>query len=548
MEYDVVFTDYIGLFGLRDAQLFPLYKCRIRVIDSFGTEPMYNFRTKDFQYDKTTAMFNGWNFEDSRQFWTLFPHTPDNSFLGFVVEPVAMAEGSQKKNQAVLYGKESYYAYGKTDYLNTLGEMIELHSTFKDRGRSLPAHVVNHGVLPSKNLKQLLSESKMFVGLGFPYDGPGPLEALAAGCVFLQPSFSPPHSKKTTIFLSGKPTSRELHSQVPYLQHFVGEPYVYTLDLGDREAVKEVVHKVMTNHSLSPYIPHEFTQNGMMERVGTYLRHQNFCDGQDLARGKPATSSSLFHTHSAGEAVDGVLTERSCFWSAPDESHWWSVDLGTDHLITKIRITNTFEWILAKAWGNVFLNPFIVTLIDSYGNQVASKSFRDSRTFYLWEDVNARARIVRLDSLEYEGPRYFVLCAVEVFGGDSRHPTWPDLTLMKVVKSKPGNSCKDTCLQNKMLCEPAYFKALNNLKVLKSYFQCNGSHHTITQYVDFPPAIAVATDNTTLHVSPGTCVTNGNTVLLSCAGKDINYSRLCPCRKYQKGQIAIPPPPSSFSL
>lgn len=43
--------------------------------------------------------------QDPRQFWTLFPHTPDNSFLGFVVEPVAMA-ADVKKNQAVIYGKE----------------------------------------------------------------------------------------------------------------------------------------------------------------------------------------------------------------------------------------------------------------------------------------------------------------------------------------------------------------------------------------------------------------------------------------------------------
>ena len=45
--------------------------------------------------------------QDPRQFWTLFPHTPDNSFLGFVVEPIAMAAGTTKKNQGVIYGKES---------------------------------------------------------------------------------------------------------------------------------------------------------------------------------------------------------------------------------------------------------------------------------------------------------------------------------------------------------------------------------------------------------------------------------------------------------
>lgn len=42
-----------------------------------------------------------------RQFWTLYPHTPDNSFLGFIVEyPNSSHQLSYKKNQAVLYGKD----------------------------------------------------------------------------------------------------------------------------------------------------------------------------------------------------------------------------------------------------------------------------------------------------------------------------------------------------------------------------------------------------------------------------------------------------------
>ena len=49
--------------------------------------------------------------QEPRQFWTLFPHTPDNSFLGFVVEPVAMETGMEKKNQGVVYGKEGEYAW-----------------------------------------------------------------------------------------------------------------------------------------------------------------------------------------------------------------------------------------------------------------------------------------------------------------------------------------------------------------------------------------------------------------------------------------------------
>ena len=79
----------------------------------------------------------------------------------------------------------------------------------------------------------------------------------------------------------------------------------------------------------------------MLERVGGYLSHQNFCDGFDLALGRPAYSSSCFQTHTPGEAVDGLPDEDSCFWSAPGSSHWWSVDLEDELNIVKIRITNT---------------------------------------------------------------------------------------------------------------------------------------------------------------------------------------------------------------
>ena len=54
--------------------------------------------------------------------------------------------------------------------------------------------------------------------------------------------------------------------------------------------------------------------------------------------------SSSHAEHDPGEAVDGLLTEETCFWSAPDDSHWWMVDLAADLAISKIRITNTVSW------------------------------------------------------------------------------------------------------------------------------------------------------------------------------------------------------------
>jgi len=36
-------TDYIGLGGIKDANIFGEYKCRIRILDSFGTDPLCMF-------------------------------------------------------------------------------------------------------------------------------------------------------------------------------------------------------------------------------------------------------------------------------------------------------------------------------------------------------------------------------------------------------------------------------------------------------------------------------------------------------------------------
>ena len=47
-------------------------------------------------------------------------------------------------------------------------------------------------------------------------------------------------------------------------------------------AVKEAVDEVIKRGDLPPYIPYEFTQQGMMERVGAYIIYQDFCRGDNL--------------------------------------------------------------------------------------------------------------------------------------------------------------------------------------------------------------------------------------------------------------------------
>lgn len=58
---------------------------------------------------------------------------------------------------------------------------------------------------------------QIFVGLGFPYEGPAPLEAIANGAVFLNPKFDPPHNSKNNKFFKGKPTQREVSAHRYFL-------------------------------------------------------------------------------------------------------------------------------------------------------------------------------------------------------------------------------------------------------------------------------------------------------------------------------------------
>lgn len=74
--------------------------------------------------------------------------------------------------------------------------------------------------------------------MGFPYEGPAPLEAIANGCVFLNPQLSPPLNRYNSQFLKSKPTLRELTSQNPYTENFIGQPYVFTFDMNIQSVIK----------------------------------------------------------------------------------------------------------------------------------------------------------------------------------------------------------------------------------------------------------------------------------------------------------------------
>ncbi|KAF7241933.1 Alpha-1,6-mannosylglycoprotein 6-beta-N-acetylglucosaminyltransferase A [Varanus komodoensis] len=162
----------------------------------------------------------------------------------------------------------------KKSYLDVIHTYTEVHGTVHGTSTIyMPNYVKNHGILSGRDLQFLLRGTKLFVGLGFPYEGPAPLEAIANGCAFLNPKFNPPKSSKNTDFFKGKPTLRELTSQHPYAEVYIGRPHVWTVNINDLSEVEKAV-KAILSQKIEPYLPFEFTCEGMLQRMNVFIEKQ----------------------------------------------------------------------------------------------------------------------------------------------------------------------------------------------------------------------------------------------------------------------------------
>ncbi|MGH0148994.1 UNVERIFIED_CONTAM: hypothetical protein FKN15_021178 [Acipenser sinensis] len=283
---ELIYIDIVGLTQFKKT-LGPSwvhYQCMLRVLDSFGTEPEFN-HAQYAQSKGHKTPWGKWNL-NPQQFNTMFPHTPDNSFLGFVVEQhlnasdIKHIDDIKRQNQSLVYGKVANFWKNKKKYLDIIQTYTEVHGTVHGTSTAhLPSYVKNHGILSGRDLQFLLRETKLFVGLSFPYEGPAPLEAIANGCAFLNPKFNPPKSSKNTDFFKGKPTLRELTSQHPYAEVYIGKPHVWTVDIEDPVEVEKAI-KAILSQKIEPYLPYEFTCEGMLQRVNAFIGNQDFCHGQ----------------------------------------------------------------------------------------------------------------------------------------------------------------------------------------------------------------------------------------------------------------------------
>uniref|UniRef100_H2YVW6 alpha-1,6-mannosyl-glycoprotein 6-beta-N-acetylglucosaminyltransferase n=1 Tax=Ciona savignyi TaxID=51511 RepID=H2YVW6_CIOSA len=287
---DLVFTDIVGLEQIRalHGSLYH-YRCILRVLDVYGTDPLFNHPLFNPEIQSTSWGGKGL---DPAQFFTHFPHSPDNSFLGFVVQKYNIS-GDEEEVQdyfrqiALLYGKRPSVLNGrnKLRFIDLVNQHFnETHATMYVNVRnkkgvemyeSIPDYVINHRNLGQEEFRRLLRKARVYVGLGFPVDGPAALEAIASGVVYLNPRFANPRP-----VADKKPTNRKLTSQNPYAETRIGEPHVYTIDIRNLTHVEQVLGSIKGMPRPPPLVTHEFTAVGFLERLHAYLENQNFCPNE----------------------------------------------------------------------------------------------------------------------------------------------------------------------------------------------------------------------------------------------------------------------------
>ncbi|KAL2087165.1 hypothetical protein ACEWY4_018224 [Coilia grayii] len=152
---------------------------------------------------------------------------------------------------------------GKQGFLLILHRYMEVHGIVyyeTQRPPKVPAFIKNHSLLPQHELQTLLHKAKLFIEFGFPYEGPAPLEAIANGCVFLQPQFRLPHSSLNHEFFRGKPTSRSILNQFPHClcvsrrRHRPTEQFGHR-DKFDRSGIKASLSQCSSLHYYSTAAP-----------------------------------------------------------------------------------------------------------------------------------------------------------------------------------------------------------------------------------------------------------------------------------------------------
>lgn len=192
------------------------------------------------------------------RFLTAYNTNSYNTFLGYYMDDLADTVGntsSPKKLQGIIWGKDTKHFEGKNSILRSMASKVHLLSTATSK---VFEHDNIHwlGHQSKEKWYALLRESRFLLGLGEPLLGPSALDAVAAGCMYLNPIYSTPLHHNDQTF----------SSQHPYALEKIGEPYVCSYHENDVVSLQSCIDKSL-RMDLEPHIPSEFTKEAYRQRV-----------------------------------------------------------------------------------------------------------------------------------------------------------------------------------------------------------------------------------------------------------------------------------------
>lgn len=213
---------------------------RIYILDFFGAKKLRG---------------SGLSIPPSR-FLTAFDTSTENTFLGYYIDPLINGT-SAKKQQGVIWGKDTRHFEERVPLLSHLANKVHLVST----ATTPPFHHANidwRGHQTSQGWLDILKESKFLVGLGDPLLGPSAIDAVATGCMFLNPQYAKPVRDGA------------FHSQHPYAAQKLSK-YVCTYKINDEASLMKCVDTALAT-DVPPHIPADFTKEAYLQRVRHIFR------------------------------------------------------------------------------------------------------------------------------------------------------------------------------------------------------------------------------------------------------------------------------------
>jgi len=224
------------------------------ILDFFGhSKPHKELNGRGMASDYYTAFRNGERY--------------GNTFLGFYVDtPI---QGIAKKRQGIIWGKRPKYLKNHDFFLRKIADEVNLISTVSQS--LIPHHGINFiGKQSKHDWFRLLAESQFILGLGDPVMGPTGVEAMAQGCVYINP--------RELRIINENSDRIEIKSQHDPMADIANtenkEKYVCEYSKGNVAEALSCIRNIKGN--LVPYIPKDFRNENHMQRVKTIFGLYSF--------------------------------------------------------------------------------------------------------------------------------------------------------------------------------------------------------------------------------------------------------------------------------